>query len=543
MNRTLRNFLCFLTLLASVSILAPRGSAQGTPTLSVNTASGQHGISSDIYGMAYGPGITPPSTALATQIQLPLLRWGGDTSSRYNWQVDSSNTGFDYFFIGGANTGTPSGSVDSMIKTYSMAHSLVTIPIIPYVNKGAAQTCSFPVSTYGSQQQQQSGIISGDQCGNSIASSGTQLIDNNILMNHINNSTTLQHAWVAHLVSTFGTAANGGVPYYQLDNEPGGWSNTHRDVEPNQPNYSTIVSLGEQYASTIKSVDATAKVLGPCDFLEWGWTLNSPSGTNLYSGQYYLQQFAAYDASNGTRSLDYFDEHYTVGASSSPADSFNQVRTWWDPTYNTGSSFENYLGGAIQAIPRFKNWISTYYPGTKLSVSEYELNSTGNALVDALVETDALGVFGYQGLDLASLFSVPAVNSPVSYAFRLYRNYDGNGSQFGNTSVTSSSTDQTQLSVYGALRSSDGDLTVVVINKTTSAIVTNLSISGFTASSTASTYTYSGTNLTSIVAGTTGVSSGSISSYSFPGYSATLFVLTPSTQAPAPPTDVTVTVH
>jgi hypothetical protein len=510
-------------------LAAALASSAQAQTLTVNAASGQQAINPDIYGMAFGPGITAPDTTLTAQLQLPSIRWGGDDATRYNWEVDSGNAGFDYYFVGGGNDGTPSGQVDSMIKTYSYSHALVTIPIIPYVNKGAANSCSFRVSVYGPQQQQLSGFLSGDECGNSIQMDGGQLLDTDIPYNHIDNSTTLQQGWVSHLVSTFGTAADGGVPYYQLDNEPGGWSNTHRDVEPTQPNYATIVSLGEQYASAIKAADSTAGVLGPCDFLEWGWVLNAPSSTTLYSGQYYLQQFAAYDATNGSRSLDYFDEHYVVGDSSSPANSFSQVRTWWDPTYNSGSSFEGYLGGAIQAIPRFKSWIATYYPGTKLSISEYELNSTGNALVDALVEADALGVFGFQGLDFAALFGAPAPSTPVAFAFALYRNYDGNGSQFGDTSVTSASSNQGELSVYGALRSKDGALTVIVINKTTAAIQTTLTLSGFATGATAAVFTYSNANLSAIVAGSpVAVTGGNTVSTSFPAYSATELVFTGS---------------
>ena len=133
-------------------------------------------------------------------------------------------------------------------------------------------------------------IPNGDNCGNSIATSGTQLIDNNIYANHIDNTVALQQGWVQHLMATFGTAANGGVPYYQLDNEPGGWSNTHRDVEPNQPDYDTIISLGQQYAAMIKQTDPSAKVFGPVDFTLGGWIGTPSKQNNLYAGQYYLQQ-------------------------------------------------------------------------------------------------------------------------------------------------------------------------------------------------------------------------------------------------------------
>jgi Glycoside hydrolase family 44 len=80
-------------------------------------------------------------------------------------------------------------------KTASNARTLLTIPIIPYVNKSAAWNCSFPVSVYGAQQSTNPYVHpNGDNCGNSIASNGTQLLDNNIFANHIDNTVALQQA-------------------------------------------------------------------------------------------------------------------------------------------------------------------------------------------------------------------------------------------------------------------------------------------------------------------------------------------------------------
>ncbi|MGA8034840.1 MAG: Ig-like domain repeat protein [Candidatus Acidiferrales bacterium] len=520
---------------AAAILLAPvstKGQST-TPTLTVDAAGNPHPINPDIYGIAnYNLDAT-----FAKEIQVPNIRWGGDGTTRYNWQVDSSNAGFDWYFMGGngQSTATPSASADLMINTYktaSNAHTLLTIPIIPYVNKSAAWSCSFPVSVYGAQQSTNPYVHpNGDDCGNSIAANGTQLIDNNIYANHIDNTVALQQGWIQHLITTFGTAANGGVPYYQLDNEPGGWSNTHRDVEPTQPGYNTIISLGQQYAAMIKQSDPSAKVFGPVDFTLGGWIGTPSKQNNLYAGQYYLQQMAAYDATNHQRILDYFDEHYYGGGSTDAAE-LESTRALWDPTFNSGSWVEQYYFDApMQLIPRFQNWIQTYYPGTKLSISEYSFSSGTNPLVDALTEADVLGIYGRQSLDFANLWTVPAPTDPVAYSFRIYRNYDGAGSQFGNTSVNSTSTDQSQLSVYGALRSSDGALTVVAINKTTAAIQTSLTLANYNASSTAAVYTYSNANLTQILTGSPVSVASNTVSYNFQAYSVTVFVFTTSSDS------------
>ncbi|MGB7752651.1 MAG: glycoside hydrolase family 44 protein [Candidatus Acidiferrales bacterium] len=535
MRRTLFRFACYSVATMMLALAATQPSvAQTTPVLTVDAAGNPHPINPDVYGIAN----YSLDAGFAKEIQVPNIRWGGDGTTRYNWQVDSSNSGFDWYFMGGNGeaTATPSASADLMINTYktaSNAHTLLTIPIIPYVNKSAAWSCSFPVSLYGAQQSTNPYVHpNGDNCGNSLTTAGVQLIDNNIYANHIDNTVALQQGWLQHLISTFGTAANGGVPYYQLDNEPGGWSNTHRDVEPNQPDYNTIISLGQQYAAMIKQTDPSAKVFGPVDFTLGGWIGTPSQQNNLYAGEYYLQQMAAYDQANHQRILDYFDEHYYGGGSTDAAE-LASTRALWDPTFNSGSWVEQYyFDGPMMLLPRFQNWIQTYYPGTKLSISEYSFSSGTNPLVDALTEADVLGIYGRQSLDFANLWTVPKPTDPVAYSFRLYRNYDGAGSQFGNTSVNSTSTDQGQLSVYGALRSSDGALTVVAINKTTSAIQTSLTLANFTSNATAAVYTYSNANLAQIVAGApVAVVSGALN-YNFPAYSATVFVFTPEASAP-----------
>ena len=378
----------------------------------------------------------------------------------------------------------------------------------------------------------------GDNCGNSIATNGTQLTDNNIYANHIDNTASLQQQWVQHLVSTFGTAANGGVKFYQLDNEPYGWSNTHRDVMPNGATYPTITQLGQQYAAAVKQADSTAMVLGPSDFTLGGWIGNTSQQGGVFAGEYYLQQMAAYDKAHGQRILDYFDEHYYFDIST-PAKQLASTRTLWDSTYNGGTWVEQYdFNGPMQLIPRFRSWISANYPGTLLSLSEYSIDSGQKSIVDAIAEMDVLGIFGREPLDFANMWSAPGAQDPIAFAFRMFRNYDGKGGQFGDTSISAASSDQGQLSVYAAQRSSDNVVTILVINKTTGSLTSAIAISNLTLPPTAQVYSYSQASLTSIAhPSDTALTNGSLS-YTFPGYSAVMFVVQPATAA-APATTTT----
>jgi Glycoside hydrolase family 44 len=506
----------------------------GLPVLSVNAAaSGRHPINPDIYGIAYGPGLTPPDLTFAKQIKLPNIRWGGNAATNYDWQSDLTNAGNDYYFMNFRSytkpSPTPGYMVDQMIETYTSEdpglHTVLTVPIIPWIADGSPVLCSYPTSMYGAQQS--TTLFTGQRCGNGVSVDGVPIIDSSPSLNYLPNSPAIQKAWIAHLISRFGTASSGGVAYYELDNEPSGWHGVHRDLEPVQPDYATIVSLGTQYGSMIKAEDPSAKILGPGDYTEYGWIWYVPSGTSLYAGQYYLQKMAAYAAAHGnTRILDYFDEHWGCPDTSSSAAELNSTRTLWDPSYNAGSPFEFHMGGPVMMIPRLQSWVNSYYPGTPISISEYECvaKPSSPTIIDALAEVEILGVFGDHSVALANNFNVPKPNDPLSFSYLMYLNYDGKGSKFGDTSVTSTSTVPATLSVHGALRSSDRKLTVVVINKTSSKVNTALSLTNFNAGNTAAVYTYSGADLTHIATGPAVALSSDTVEYGFPAYSATLFV-------------------
>jgi hypothetical protein len=95
------------------------------------------------------------------------------------------------------------------------------------------------------------------------------------------------------------------------------------------------------------------------------------------------------------------------------------------------------------------------------------------------------------------------------------------------------SSDQGSLSIYAAQRSSDNVVTVLVINKTTAAIASAISFANLNLPSSAQVYTYSAANLAAIVHASNAPVANSSVSYSFPGYSAVLFVIQPAVAAAA----------
>ena len=189
---------------------------------------------------------------------------------------------------------------------------------------------------------------------------------------------------------------------------------------------------------------------------------------------YYLQQLDQYQAQTGTRLLDYFTLHYYPqgGEFSNDVSTATELlrnestRSLWDPTYVDQSWIgqSDVFGGIVDLIPRMQSWVNTYYPGTKTGITEYNWGADGN-MNGATTQADAWGIFGREGLDLADRWGVPATGTPTYLAMQMYRNYDGHDSTFGDTSVSTTVQNPDDVDTFSAIRSSDGALTIMIINK------------------------------------------------------------------------------
>src|ERR1700731_1194873 len=172
----------FVTALLALSFAAqPPTAVAQTPTLDVNAGVARKDISPEIYGILGGVSPFGLTQALATQLKVPEVRFGGDYATKYNWTFNSTNNGADYFFLSGTSSGTatPGANLDNMISNFRKAYSgvkiLGTIPTIPYINGSALPLCSYPVSVYGIQQS--STMWGGQSCGNGMTSGGAKISD------------------------------------------------------------------------------------------------------------------------------------------------------------------------------------------------------------------------------------------------------------------------------------------------------------------------------------------------------------------------------
>ena len=539
--------------LAAVAAAATVLHAQNAAvTITVDAAANRHAINPAIYGVAYA------TTAQLQDLNAPLHRYGGNNTSRYNWQLNADNRGADWYFESIAESSATPGQRGDDFVTGSRAggsEPWVTVPMIEYVAKigaGRAKLASFDSRVYGAQDDCDWQWF--PQACNGLRS-GQPITGNNPLDANVPNSTTLEAAWVSHFVQRFGSAGAGGLKYYILDNEPSLWHSTHRDVRPNGATMEQVRDSMIAYSAAIKNTDADALVVGT---EEWGWSGYIFSGSDQQYGSRNGWSFLPDRAAHGgmdylpwllrelkTRSdgdqrrvIDLFTVHYyPQGGEFWPQGDVStamqlrrnrSTRSLWDPAYTD----ETWINDKVQLIPRMRSWVNTYYyPGTPIGITEYNWGAE-NHINGATTQADIYGIFGREGLDAAARWTTPDTTTPTYKAMKLYRNYDGNRSTFGDTSVRAAATaNADNLSVFAAVRSGDSALTVMVISKVlTGSTPVNVNVSNFTPAGAAQAWQLSSSNTITRIADV--AVSGQGFSTSVPAQSITLFVV-PASSGPA----------
>ena len=468
---------------AMASLGLAGGAAEGD-SVRVDARAQRRGISPLIYGVNWA------SPQQLDALNAPLNRHGGNATSRYHWQLNASNRGRDWYFQSTPwPDAKPGEAADSFVRDSrdSRAEPMLTIPMLRWAARlgpERAKLASFSIAKYGPQAGHDAQWF--PDAGNGLRSDGTPVTGNDPTDANQRVGMAHQRRWLQHLVARWGRAGHGGVRYYLLDNEPSIWHSTHRDVQPVGLKMRELRDRIIETASMIKSVDRGALVLGP---EEWGWSGYFHSGFDLQWGArhgwrqplpdraanggvpylpWLLQQLRRAHERSGRRLLDVFSVHfYPQGGESSddvsPAAQRlrnRSTRSLWDPGYQD----ESWIDDRVMLIPRLREWVREYYPGTAIGITEYDWGAQQH-ISGALAQADVLGIFGRERLDLATRWEAPAMDSPAFNAMRLYRNYDGARSTFGDTSIEASVADPDRLAAFAAERGHDGALTIMLLNK------------------------------------------------------------------------------
>jgi hypothetical protein len=288
----------------------------------------------------------------------------------------------------------------------------------------------------------------------------------------------------------FGNAPATKPVFVSLDNEPELWRFTHREIQGDvAPNSDVYITKTISLASALKTQFPDLVIFGPAHYgfsgiFTWQDEFSAnPSGSNWFTDKY-LQQLKAASTTFGRPLVDVYDFHWYPEATdgsgnriiglngTSLTDAQVQAivqspRSLWDLTYSENSWISNgvFGGGAIYLLPRLQAKINTANPGMKMSITEYN-NGGARHIAGTIAQADNLGVFGAQGLFAANLWKQYDDESYLLGGFRAFRNFDGAGHHFGNTSVQALSSDTSKVSAYVSTDTTlPGRVVMVIINR------------------------------------------------------------------------------
>lgn len=400
-----------------------------------------------------------------------VMRQGGNRWTAYNWENNASNAGSDYMFQNDAhlsNSNEPAEPVLALIRqaTQNKAAALVTIPIVDYVaaDKNGGGDVRNSGANYLSTRFKQNKSDKGS------AAAATPVTTDAFVY---------QDEFVSFVKAH---AVAGSRVLFSLDNEPDLWSETHAEVQPTKVTYAQLWERNQRFAKMVKRVWPEAPVTG---FVSYGYSgyvnLQQASDANGRDFiNWYLDQAKAAEQAEGKRLIDYLDLHWYPEARGSNVriiDANNSAavvtareqapRSLWDASYRETSWISDTIQGPINLLTRLKKQIDDHYPGTKLAFTEWNYGG-GNHISGAIAAADVLGVFGREGVALATYWAL-AQDERFPYAgLRAFRNYDGAGAAFGDVSLSASTSDVASVTVYASLYSGAvNNVVLVAINKAT----------------------------------------------------------------------------
>lgn len=422
-----------------------------------------------------------------SMINVPIKRWGGNQMTRYNWQLNTTNRGGDWYFLNvpydneGPSTVPEKSLSDRFIEDSLSTNTdiLLQIPTIGWTPKDREIGWSFSIDKYGEQQ--------GNECdwkeawcradaGNGKNIDGSYLTGNKPEDTSKRVGPAFAADWIKHLQSRYGDK----VHNYALDNEPMLWGHSHWDVHPEMTTYDEVWAYTQSYGKAIKEADPEANIFGP---VSWGWCEYFYSAKDGCSPgvdmaahddkpylEWLLERNEEYREQHGMRLIDTLDIHYypaeeNVAFSSDETPTMvkrrlNSLKSLYDPNFVDPSSW---IQEPVKLIPRMRQLINDKAPGMKLSISEYNFGD-GSGIGSGLAQAEALALFAREGVDYAMRWGALNADTPLEDAFKLYLDYDGNGSRITGDVVSASSSNPNAVSSYSFV-SSDGKNYILLFNK------------------------------------------------------------------------------
>ncbi len=481
----------------------------GVLTVAIDPDAGRRPISDLVYGVNFA---SPEQLA---DVGYTVNRWGGNRSTRYNWQLDVDNSAFDWFYqnyTGSEGQPLPEGSSSDQFIIASRAAGAEVVLTLPTMGRVAGpdrqRRWSFSQALYGPQLQDECSYFpppapgwcqpdaGNGLCNPAVNTTGHCSADGRIVGNDPNETSIVVEppfveSWLDFVATRVGPPDEGGVRFVALDNEPMLWNSTHADLHPAPATYDEVWQRGRDVAAAVKAGHEGISVLGPDT---WGWcdlwtsAADAPGDCTdgpdrqAHGGvpfvRWYLGQVCAHQQQTGVRLVDYVDVHYypqsgeAFGGEEYAAIRLDSIRELDSPTYVS----QSWIAANVRLIPRLRDWIAAACPGTRIAITEYAWGAD-DAPSAALAQAEVLAIFGREGVGLATRWVVPESGTRTEDAFRFYLNYDGAGARVRGDSVAATSSDIDEVGAY-AVRGTDDRLFVLLFNKETSPRDVEVNVAG-----------------------------------------------------------------
>jgi fibronectin type 3 domain-containing protein len=474
-------------------------------TISINSAQTKP-ISPWIYG------INAYSELTGTPPGFTFDRAGASRWTAYNWETNASNGGSDYFYDNDDNLSSstvPDEAVRSFIAR-DQSNGMATLMTVPLQGLVAADE-NGPVSLVNPPDMSRFKVLVDQKSTVSSApfTVNPPTTDANVFAD--------ESVWALNQkfsgMGIFGN--NPALPTFVcLDNEPELWNTIHVEVQgPNPITPDAFITKTITMTQALKKQFPDMVIFGPVHygFLGmWYWKGEispTPSGANWFTDQY-LTALNTASASFGRPLVDVYDFHWypeeydanglrSVDMNSATlSDAQVQLivqspRNLWDPTFTdyTNSSpwiYQRLGHTPINILGRLQSKINAEFPGMRMAITEYQ-NGGYNHIAGTIAQADNLGVFGAQGVFAATFWAPVGTYSYALAGFRAFRDFDGAGANFGDTSLQATSSNVQNVMVYASSDSGNpGRFVFVAINRSTSSQVT--AINGPRLSGTAKLY-------------------------------------------------------
>ncbi len=453
----------------------PAGWADLSIDFTINTAQDRAPISPYIYGANY---------SLGTEESIAARRTGGNRLTGYNWENNYSNAGSDWFhhsdhylvqYLPPSQRLIPGICLTDFQDGCLLRgeYSLITLQMAGFV------------SADGDGTVEESETAPSDRWKEVIYAKPTPFCDPPSDPN-VDDDYVYMDECINFLVDTYGNASTPtGVKAYSLDNEPALWSETHPRIHPNKVLCAELINRSVDLSSAVKDVDPHARIFGPTlyGFYAYFNLQDAPDWSSVGGGyhwfiDYYLDEMQQAETAQGRKLLDVLDLHWYPEArgdgeritnslpsySRANAEARMQApRTLWDPDYVEDSWIAQSFRSYLPLLPEIQSSINSYYPGTALAITEFTYGAPEH-FSGGIAMADVLGIFGKYGLFMSNYWGDS--NDYVSAAYKIYRNYDGSNSTFGDTKVHSTMNDKENSSIYASIFGENlSELHIIVINK------------------------------------------------------------------------------